>query len=175
MASSSNPKGHKNNCLKSHTHPIAREYANVEGRRFLEEDNLYELDFNEIGSVGCIYFPHRKRQRHQIMYVIPCEFTLRNETFKKLFDGEVVDLPQGTLIHGCHKICDNCLSRFKDEGRRCKICPNHIDLDYTIYCKPMLNLWSCRGFIIQTLVDYHAIIEGCKNYIDKKKIMHYWD
>jgi hypothetical protein len=29
-----------------------------------------------------------------------------------------------------------------------------------------LNLWNCRGFIIQTLSDYDAIIEGCKKFIN---------
>lgn len=44
-----------------------------------------------------------------------------------------------------------------------------MDLDYKIYCKPMLNLWNCRGFIIQTLSDYHVVVEGCKKYIAQRK------
>jgi len=169
MASSSNPKRHKNKSVKSHSNHKPREYAKVEGRRLLQDENLYELVFNEIGFVGCTYFEHRKRQRHSIMYIIPCQFTLKSSTLKKIFNGEDVDLPKGSIIHDCHKICSNCLENFKHDGKRCKICPNHVDLDYKIFCKPMLNLWLCQGFVIQNLLDFNAIIEGCKNFIAKKK------
>ena len=30
----------------------------------------------------------------------------------------------------------------------------------------MFNLWNCRGFIIHTLSDYEAIVEGCKKFIN---------
>ena len=33
----------------------------------------------------------------------------------------------------------------------------------------MLNLWNCRGFIIQTLLEYDQIVEECKKFIDSKK------
>ena len=169
MASSSNLKKYRNQNLKRRTHSTPREYAKVEMRRLLKDDNLYELHFNEIGSIGCTYFLHRKRQRHSTMYVIPCEFTLKNQIFRKLFDGDDVDLSKGTIIHDCHKICNDCLGRFKNEGGRCKLCPNDMDMDYKIHCKPMLNLWICQGFIIQSLIGYHALMEGCKNYISTKK------
>jgi len=44
----------------SHTHYKQCEYAKVEGRRLLEDENLRELSFSEIGYVGCTDFPHRK-------------------------------------------------------------------------------------------------------------------
>jgi len=148
---------------------MPRHYTQLADRKLLEDENLYELKFNEIGFVECSYFTHRKRQRHSTMYVIPCKYTLRNEVFRKLFNGKDADLSKGTIIHHCHKICDNCYEKFKEEGRRCKLCPNIGDIDYTLYCKPMLNLWNCRGFIIQTLSEYDQIVEGCKKFIDSKK------
>ena len=70
-----------------------RKYALLVDHILLEDENLYELAFNEIGFVGCLYFAHRKRQRHSTIYVIPCEYTLKNDIFIKLFNGENVDLP----------------------------------------------------------------------------------
>jgi hypothetical protein len=58
----------------------------------------------------------------------------------KLFDGEDVNLPKRTIIHHCHKIYDNCLERFKDEGRMCKVCPNLWDVEYKLHSKLVLNL-----------------------------------
>ena len=144
MASSSNPKRKKIKKSQTHTYKKPREYTKVEGRRLLENENLYELTFDKLGYVGCTYFAHRKRECHSKMYVLLCEFTLKNQIFRKLFKGEDVDLPKGTIIHDCHKICNNCFENFNEDGRRCKLCPNYMDLDYKIYCKPMLNLWNCR-------------------------------
>ena len=95
MASSSNQK--------------PRKYAFLVDHKLLEDENLYELTFNEIEFVGCSYFAHRKRQHHLTIYVIFCEYTLKYEIFRKLFNGEDADLPKGIIIHHCHKICDNCL------------------------------------------------------------------
>jgi hypothetical protein len=102
MASSSNHK--------------SRKYASVVDQKLLEDETLYELTFNDIGFVGCSYFAHRKWQRHSTIYVIPCEYTLKNDSFIKLFNGEQVDLSKCTIIHHCHKVCDNCLQKFKEEG-----------------------------------------------------------
>ena len=33
----------------------------------------------------------------------------------------------------------------------------------------MLNLWNSWGFIIQTLSDYNAIVEGCKIFSNSMK------
>ena len=33
----------------------------------------------------------------------------------------------------------------------------------------LLNLWNCRGFIIQTLSEYDQVVEWCKKFIDSKK------
>ena len=74
------------------------------------------------------------------MYIIPCEYTLRSEVLRKLFNGEDFDLSKGIIIHHCYKICDNCYEKFKEEGKRCKLCPNIGDVNYTVYCKLMLNL-----------------------------------
>ena len=71
---------------------MPRNYIQLADRKFLEDGNPYKLKFNEIGFVGCSYFTHRKRQRHSIMYVINCEYTLKNEVFIKLFNAEDVDL-----------------------------------------------------------------------------------
>ena len=71
---------------------MPRNYAQLADRKLLDDENLYELKFNEIGFVGCSYFTHRKRQRHSTMYVILYEYTLRNEVFRKLFNGEDADL-----------------------------------------------------------------------------------
>ena len=147
----------------------SRKYTSLVDHKLLEDENLYELTFNENGFVGCSYSAHRRRQRYSTMYVIPCEYTLKNDIFIKLFTGENADLSKGTIIHHCHKVCDNCLKKFREEGKRCKLCPNLWDVDYTLHCKPMLNIWNCRGFIIQTLSNYEAIVEGCKKFIDNKK------
>jgi hypothetical protein len=152
MASSSNHK--------------PRKYPSVVDQKLLEDETLYEQTFNDIGFVGCSYFAHRKRQRHSKMYVILCEYTLKNDSFIKLFNGEQADLSKGTIIHHCHKICDNHLQKFKEEGRRCKLYPKLWDVYYKLHCKPMLNLWNYRGFRIQTLSDYDVIVEGCKKFID---------
>jgi hypothetical protein len=152
--------------LVSSSNHKPRKYASVVDQKLLEDETLYELTFNDIRFVGCSYFVHRKRQRHSTMYVIPCEYTLKNDSFRKLFNGEHADLSKGTIIHHCHKVCDNCLQKFKKEKRRCKLCPKLWDVDYKLHCKPMLNLWNCRDFIIQTLSDYDVIVEGCKKFID---------
>ncbi len=119
---------------------MPRNYAELADRKLLGDENLYELKVNEIGFVECSYFTHRRRQRHSTMYVILCEYTLKNEVFIKLFNGEAVDLSKGTIIHHCHKICDNFYAKFKEEGRKCKLCPSIRDVDYILHCKPMLNL-----------------------------------
>ena len=77
--------------MASSSNKMPRNYAELSDRKLLEDENLYELKFNEIGFVGCSYFTHRKRQRHSTMYVIPCGYTLRNEIFIKLFNGEAAD------------------------------------------------------------------------------------
>ena len=105
--------------MTSSSNKMLRNYVLLADRKLLEDENLYELKFNEIWFVGCSYFTHWRRQRHSTMYVILCEYTLRNEVFKKLFNGEDADLFKCTIIHYCHKICDNCYKKFKEDGRRC--------------------------------------------------------
>ena len=126
--------------MASSPNKMPRKYVELANHKLLEHKNLHELTFNEIGFVGCSYFTHQKRQRHSIIYVILCEYTLKTQIFVKLFNGEDVDIPKGTIIHHCDKICNNCYEKFKDKGRRCKLCPNIRDMDYTLHCQPMLNL-----------------------------------
>lgn len=47
-----------------------------------------------------------------------------------LFNSENIDLPKDTIIHHCHKICDNYYEKFKDERKRCKLCPNLSDMEH---------------------------------------------
>ena len=152
--------------MASSTNHKPGKYTSVVDQKLLEDEILYELTFNDIGFVGCSYFEHRKGQRHLTMYAIPCEYTLKNDSFRKLFSDEYADLSKGTIIHQCHKVCGNCLQKFKEDGKRCKLCPKFWDIDYKLHCEPIFNLWNCRGFIIQTLSDYEAIVEGCKKIID---------
>ena len=103
------------------------------------------------------------------MYVILYEYILRNKVFRKLFNGEAADLSKCTIIYHSHKICDSCYAKFKEERRKCELCPSIRDVDYTLHCKPMLNLWNYRGFIIQTFSEYDQVVEGCKKFMDSKK------
>ena len=122
--------------MASSSNNMPRNYAELADRNLLEDKNLYELKFNEIRFVGCSYFTHQRRQRHSTMYVISYEYTLGNEVFIKLFNGEAADLSKGTIIYHCHKICDNCYAKFKEEGRKCKLCLRIGDMNYTLHCKP---------------------------------------
>ena len=98
--------------------------------KFLEHENLDELIFNKIRFDGCSYFAHRKQKCHSKFYVILYEYILKNKIFKKLFNSEDANLPKGIIIYDCHKVCDNCLEKFKEEAKRCKLCPNFSDADY---------------------------------------------
>jgi len=53
MASSSKFGGRKKKSFKP------RKYGKVERKIFLEEENLYELRFDEVGSIGCTFSHHR--------------------------------------------------------------------------------------------------------------------
>ena len=107
-------------------------YAELVSCRFLPNDNLYELTFNDIGYVGYSYFAHRKRQPHSIMHLILCEYIFRNNIFEKFFDNGDVIFPKGTISHQCHKMCNNFLQKFKVINDLCKICPNRLDVDEKI-------------------------------------------
>ena len=98
--------------MASSTNLKPRKYASVVDQKLLEDEILYELTFNDIEFVGCSYFAHRKRQRHSTMYVIPCEYTLKNDNFRKLFNDEHADFSKCTIIHHCQKISGNCLQKY---------------------------------------------------------------
>ena len=62
----------------------------------------------------------------------------------------------------------------KRESEDVKLCPNIGNMDYTLHCKPILNLRNCRGFIIQTLSKYDQIVEGRKKLLTARKINFCW-
>jgi hypothetical protein len=136
---------------------------------FLEDENLIELTFKGSGGTGCKYATHSRRFRSTKLYMIPCTFTMEHQIFISIFqEKKDVNIEQGMYIHACHKICERCLSKFKVDGRQCNICPNLVNIDYTIHCKEIMNVWNCRDFIITYISQYHEIVEGCKNFIQRK-------
>ena len=59
-------------------------------------------------------------------------------------------MSKDTIKHNNHKICNNKFFKLKKREKIYKLCPNCWDVDYKIHCKPILNLWKFRGFIIKT-------------------------
>ena len=57
-------------------------------------------------------------------------------------------------------------SKRRDENVNCV---QVLGMWITLHCKPMLNLWNYRGFIIQTFSEYDQVVEGCKKFMDSKK------
>lgn len=47
------------------------------------------------------------------MYIIPCEYIIKNKVFRKLFNGDDIYLPKSIITHHCHKIRDNYHEKFK--------------------------------------------------------------
>jgi len=70
----------------------------------------------------------------------------------------------GHYIHCCHRVCADCLPRFIDEGKRCKKCPNVNNIVYSKKCVEILGLWNCKDFQIDSILQFHKELEGCRKF-----------
>lgn len=91
--------------------------------------------------------------------------TLHFHVFAGAFHGSCSSLfERGQYTHCCHRVCEDCLSAFIIEGKKCKKCPNLSNVVYTKNCVEMLGLWNCRDFEIDNILEFHEVLEGCKKF-----------
>lgn len=99
------------------------------------------------------------------MYIIPCQFTLKHNIFVNAFHGEYNNLfEHGHYTHCCHRVCANCLPRFIKERKKYNKCPNVNNIVYSKKCVEILGLWNCRGFEIDSILQFHEVLEGCRKF-----------
>ena len=71
-------------------------------------------------------------------------------------------------IHIVAIVCAKYLSRFIEEGQKCK---KYLDLSKIVNkskCIELLGLWNCREFKIDCISQFHIVLEGCKEFTKSK-------